>query len=429
MQDVVCGVYDEVCSMCCQVYLLLIYDDFGNGFIMLQMFVMCGDCDYFGLIVVVFLVEGILKYDILQELLLKYKILIIDLNNCELLFMLICLCLLCDFYYDLLFDLFGQGLMVCVYVFLQFINLINNIFVWFVVGLLCFVLWSFWSLWKYMCQCFEVQQVLYVEVFFCCVMENLVLIGMCVFDMYGCIMYVNFVFCWMMGWDEIDFVGKVVLFLYWLCDVYLEMQCQFDMMLCGKVLSLGFELCVWCKNGMLFYVCLYVLLLIDSLGCQIGWMLLMIDIIELKCVCEEFVVVYECFMMVFESFDVVVLVFVVDEVELLFVNCYYCYLFGICLDGYLELLGGGFDCVQVLFDLIDMVDVFVGLLVVVLMSSIVDVQEVYVESIQKWFEVCCQYIQWVDGYFVQMQIVIDIMICKKVQEFVYQQEEKLQFMS
>ena len=53
----------------------------------------------------------------------------------------------------------------------------------------------------------------------------------------------------------------------------------------------------------------------------------------------------------------------------------------------------------------------------------------YVESIQKWFEVRRQYIQWVDGHLAQMQIATDITTRKKAQELAHQQEEKLQFTS
>jgi C4-dicarboxylate-specific signal transduction histidine kinase len=54
---------------------------------------------------------------------------------------------------------------------------------------------------------------------------------------------------------------------------------------------------------------------------------------------------------------------------------------------------------------------------------------VYVEGIQKWFEVRRQYIQWVDGHLAQMQIATDITTRKQAQELADQQEEKLQFTS
>ena len=62
-------------------------------------------------------------------------------------------------------------------------------------------------------------------------------------------------------------------------------------------------------------------------------------------------------------------------------------------------------------------------------ESTADAQEVYVEGIQKWFEVRRQYIQWVDGHLAQMQIATDITTRKQAQELARQQDEKLQFTS
>jgi C4-dicarboxylate-specific signal transduction histidine kinase len=61
--------------------------------------------------------------------------------------------------------------------------------------------------------------------------------------------------------------------------------------------------------------------------------------------------------------------------------------------------------------------------------SAADAQEIYVEGIQKWFEVRRQYIQWVDGHLAQMQIATDITTRKQAQELARQQDEKLQFTS
>ncbi len=62
-------------------------------------------------------------------------------------------------------------------------------------------------------------------------------------------------------------------------------------------------------------------------------------------------------------------------------------------------------------------------------ESTADAQEIYVQSIQKWFEVRRQYIQWVDGHLAQMQIATDITTRKQAQELSRQQDEKLQFTS
>ncbi|MFP3479928.1 PAS domain-containing sensor histidine kinase, partial [Burkholderia sp. SIMBA_057] len=114
---------------------------------------------------------------------------------------------------------------------------------------------------------------------------------------------------------------------------------------------------------------------------------------------------HERFTTVLESLDAAVSVLAADEAELLFANRYYRHLFGIRPDGHLELAGGGgFDSSSASSDSIDMVDAFAGLPATALTESTADAQEIYVESIQKWFEVRRQYIQWVDGHLAQMQI-------------------------
>lgn len=429
MQDAVRGAYDEARSTHRQAYSPLIYDDFGNGFITLQTPVMRGDREYLGSIAAVFSVEGILKHDIPQELSSKYKISITDSNNRELSSTSTRPRLPRDSHYDLPLDPPGQGLTVRVYAFPQLTNLTNNTLVWLVAGLSCFVLWSLWSLWKHTRQRFEAQQALYAEAFFRRAMENSVLIGMRVLDMHGRITHVNPAFCRMTGWDETDLVGKVAPFPYWPRDAYPEMQRQLDMTLRGKAPSSGFELRVRRKNGTLFHARLYVSPLIDSSGRQTGWMSSMTDITEPKRAREELAAAHERFTTVLESLDAAVSVLAADEAELLFANRYYRHLFGIRPDGHLELSGGGFDRAQASSDSIDMVDAFAGLPAAALTSSTADAQEVYVESIQKWFEVRRQYIQWVDGHLAQMQIATDITTRKKAQELAHQQEEKLQFTS
>jgi C4-dicarboxylate-specific signal transduction histidine kinase len=76
-----------------------------------------------------------------------------------------------------------------------------------------------------------------------------------------------------------------------------------------------------------------------------------------------------------------------------------------------------------------MVDAYAGLPAAALTESTADAQEVYVQGIQKWFEVRRQYIQWVDGHLAQMQIATDITTRKQAQELARQQDEKLQFTS
>jgi signal transduction histidine kinase len=207
------------------------------------------------------------------------------------------------------------------------------------------------------------------------------------------------------------------------------MQRQLDMTLRGKAPSSGFELRVRRKDGSIFHARLYVSPLIDSSGRQTGWMSSMTDITEPKRAREELAAAHERFTTVLESLDAAVSVLAADEAELLFANRYYRHLFGIRPDGHLELAGGGFDSTQASSDSIDMIDTYAGLPAAALTESTADAQEVYVQSIQKWFEVRRQYIQWVDGHLAQMQIATDITTRKQAQELARQQEEKLHFTS
>lgn len=428
LAEIVRGGYAEAYETRRQAYSAIAYDDFGNGFVTLQTPV-TRDREYLGSIAAVFSVEGILKHDIPPELSAKYKISITDVNNRELASTSSRPRLPRDAHYDLPLDPPGQGLTVRVYSYPQMTNLTNNTLVWLVAGLSCFVLWSLWSLWKHTRQRFEAQQALYAEAFFRRAMENSVLIGMRVLDMHGRITHVNPAFCRMTGWDEADLVGKVAPFPYWPRDAYPEMQRQLDMTLRGKAPSSGFELRVRRKDASMFHARLYVSPLIDSSGRQTGWMSSMTDITEPKRAREELAAAHERFTTVLESLDAAVSVLAADEAELLFANRYYRHLFGIRPDGHLELSGGGFDSTQASSDSIDLVDAFAGLPATALTDSTADAQEVYVESIQKWFEVRRQYIQWVDGHLAQMQIATDITTRKKAQELAHQQEEKLQFTS
>jgi PAS domain S-box-containing protein len=411
-----------------QVYSTLTYDDMGNGFVTLQTPVFGGRA-FLGTIATVFSVEGLLTHEIPTELSAKYKISITDATGRELASSSSRPKLPRDMFYDLPLDPPGQGVAVRVYAYPQAANFTNKTLVGLVAGLSCFVLWSLWSLWRHTRQRFEAQQALYAEAFFRRAMENSVLIGMRVLDMRGLITHVNPAFCRMTGWDEADLVGKSAPFPYWPRDAYPEMARQLDMTLRGKAPSSGFELRVRRKDGSLFHARLYVSPLVDSSGRQTGWMSSMTDITEPRRAREELAAAHERFTTVLESLDAAVSVLAADEVELLFANRYYRHLFGVRAEGHLELAGAGFDAAQASSDSIDSIDTYAGLPAAALTDSAADAREVYVQSIQKWFEVRRQYIQWVDGHLAQMQIATDITARKQAEELAHQQEERLQFTS
>ncbi|CBW75505.1 Sensor protein fixL (EC 2.7.3.-) [Mycetohabitans rhizoxinica HKI 454] len=429
LDDAIHAAFTEARASRRQIYSALLYDDLRNGYVTLQTPIF-REREFLGTVAAVFSVEGMLKHDIPAELSAKYKISIIDLGHRELSTTSTRPRLPRDAYYDLPLDPPGHGLAVRVYSYPQLTNFTNKTLVWLVAGLSCFVLWSLWSLWKHTRQRFEAQQALYAEAFFRRAMENSVLIGMRVLDMQGRITHVNPAFCRMTGWDESDLVGKTAPFPYWPREAHAEMHRQLDMTLRGKAPSSGFELRVRRKDGSIFHARLYVSPLIDSSGRQTGWMSSMTDITEPKRAREELAAAHERFTTVLESLDAAVSVLAADQAELLFANRYYRHLFGIRPDGHLELAGSSFDAAtQASNDSIDLVDTYAGLPAAALTESTSDAREIYVQSIQKWFEVRRQYIQWVDGHLAQMQIATDITQRKQAQELAQQQDEKLQFTS
>ena len=411
-----------------QIYAPLIYDDLGNGYVTLQTPIY-HERDFLGSLIAVFSIEGMLAHELPPELSAKYTISLTDASGRELATSSSRPHLPRDTYFDLPLDPPGHGLSVRVYSVPQATNFTNNTLVWLVAGLSCFVLWSLWSLWKHTRQRFEAQQALYAEAFFRRAMENSVLIGMRVLDLHGRITHVNPAFCRMTGWDDADLIGKTAPFPYWPRDAYPEMQRQLDMTLRGKAPTSGFELRVRRKDGSIFHARLYVSPLIDSTGRQTGWMSSMTDITEPKRAREELAAAHERFTTVLESLDAAVSVLAADEAELLFANRYYRHLFGIRPDGHLELAGGAFQAGPVANDAADMIDAYAGLPAAALTAGTADAREVYMQSIQKWFEVRRQYIQWVDGHLAQMQIATDISSRKQAQELARQQDEKLQFTS
>ena len=422
------------------VYSDVQYDEFGNAFMTLQTPVFLNR-DYLGSIATVISVEGMLRRELPAELSSKFKISIVNAQGRELSSSSTRPRLARDVSMDLPLDPPGNGLSVRVYAYQQHAsNLLNNRLLWLVAGLSCFVLWSLWSVWKHTRQRFVAQQQLFDEASFRRAMENSVLVGMRVLDLQGRITYVNPAFCRMTGWEEADLVNSVPPYAYWPRESFAEMRRQIDMTLRGKAPSSGFEMRVRRKEGSTFHARMYVSPLIDANGRQTGWMSSMTDISEPRRVREELSNAHERFTTVLESLDAAVSVLATDETQLLYANRYYRHVFGLRPDGHLELANP--DAAINLDDAnktakesdeasdsIDMIDGFAGMPSASLTETASDSQEVFVQSVGKWFDVRRQYIQWVDGHLAQMQIASDITSRKQAQELARQQDEKLQFAS
>lgn len=403
---------------------------------------------FVGAIVVVFSIDGILHRELPSELSSRFKISILDADDRELASSSSRPRLARDPYQDLPLDPPGNGLSVRVYAYGQHggAALLNNRLLWLVAGMSCFVLWSLWSVWKHTRQRFVAQQQLYDEASFRRAMENSVLVGMRVLDLQGRILYVNPAFCRMTGWDESDLVGTTPPYAYWPPEAFTEMRRQIDMTLRGKAPSSGFEMRVRRKDGSTFHARMYVSPLIDGSGRQTGWMSSMTDISEPRRVREELTAAQQRFTTVLEGLDAAVSVLATDATQLLYANRYYRHIFGLRPQGHLELANtlkrdeGIADANDESGDVgrsdsIDMIDTYAGMPAA--FGSEADdpgrestvSQEVFVQSVERWFDVRRQYIQWVDGHLAQMQIATDITARKLAEENARQQDQKLQFAS
>lgn len=409
-------------------YSEILFDEAGHGYLTLQTPVMRGS-QRTGSVATLISVDGMLVHQLPRELTTKFKISLLTADGRELSTTSTRPRLPRDPFSELKLEPPGNGLVVRVYTYPHVGSLTNNTLIWLVAGLSCLVLWSLLSLWKYTRERAAAQQALYAETSFRRAMENSVSLGMRVLDMEGRITHVNPAFCRMTGWDESDLLDHTAPFAYWPPDSYPEMHRQYDMTLRGKVPATGFEMRVRRKNGSIFHARMYISPLIDSSGKQTGWMGSMTDISEPRRVREELSAAHERFTTVLESLDAAVSVLASNEAELLFANRYYRNLFGVRADGHLALAGSGFDAHQASSDSIDLVDTFAGLPTSALTDSSADTIEVYVERVEKWFEVRRQYIQWVDGHLAQMQIATDITVRKAAQELALRQDEKLRFTS
>jgi PAS domain S-box-containing protein len=260
-------------------------------------------------------------------------------------------------------------------------------------------------------------------------MENSMVIGMRALDLNGRITYVNPAFCRMIGWTEQELVGRMPPFPYWPPNEIGEMQKHIELTLRGKAPANGMELRMMRRDGTSFYARMYVSPLIDARGRHTGWMSSITDITEPKRAREDLAAAHDRFTTVLESLDAAVSVLSTDKAELLFANRYYRQLFGWEAFGHLQLSGQDVDTDDVSSDALDLVDAYAGLPASELTPHAADAREIYVPSMQKWFEVRRRYIQWVDGHLAQMQIATDITVRKAAEEMTRQHEERLQFTS
>jgi PAS domain S-box-containing protein len=308
------------------------------------------------------------------------------------------------------------------------IGLISNTLFWMVLALSVLTVWMLLGSWRHLRRRSQIQAALVSETNFRRAMENSMLTGMRAMDLEGRITYVNPAFCAMTGFSEADLVGRLPPFPHWPPDRQDENMRLFLQELQGSSPAGGVEVRVVRKDGTQFDARMYMSPLIDARGHQTGWMTSMTNITEAKRIRDQLTASHERFTTVLEGLDAAVSVLSVHQGELLFANRSYRIWFGADAGGHAVLAGNDLRPPYVP-ELDESVDNFGGLPTQELTEAGSDPREVFVEILQKWFDVRSRYLQWTDGRLAQMLIATDITARRRAEEQAAQQAEKAQVTS
>jgi PAS domain S-box-containing protein len=306
-------------------------------------------------------------------------------------------------------------------------NLIGNTLFWMVVALSGLTVWTLMGTLQHMRRRTEIQRALVQETNFRRAMENSMLTGMRTIDLEGRITYVNPAFCAMTGFAEQELIGCTPPYPYWPKDRIEEFNRMFQQELLGRSPTGGLEVLVQRRDGSTFDARMYVSPLIDAQGDQTGWMTSVTNITEAKRVRDQLSAAHERFTTVLEGLDAAVSVASVQRNELLFANRSYRLWFGGSFDAHMRLTGVEPSGQTLVAD--DTVDNLSGLPTQHLTDAGGDAREVFIDSVQRWFDVRARYIQWTDGRLAQMLIATDITERKRSDEAAAAQAEKAQFTS
>ncbi|HEX5358185.1 MAG TPA: PAS domain S-box protein [Aquabacterium sp.] len=332
------------------------------------------------------------------------------------------------FIYDVIVTPVGNGLMLRGMGFRTSSNLIGNTLFWMVVALSALTVWTLMGTLRHMRRRSQIQKTLVQETNFRRAMENSMLTGMRTIDLEGRITYVNPAFCAMTGFSEEELIGCVPPYPYWPKDRLDEFNRMFQQELLGRSPMGGIEVVMQRRDGSQFDARMYVSPLIDAQGDQTGWMTSVTNITEAKRVRDQLTAAHERFTTVLEGLDAAVSVVSVQRGELLFANRSYRLWFGANPDAHTQLTGGEIMPDEII-DGDESVDHFGGLPTQALTNAGSDTREVFMDSVQKWFDVRARYVQWTDGHLAQMLIATDITARKQAEEAAARQAEKSQFTS
>ncbi len=308
------------------------------------------------------------------------------------------------------------------------IGLIGNTLFWMVAALSVLTVWMLLGTWRHMALRLQMQAALVSETNFLRAMENSMLTGMRAMDMEGRITYVNPAFCAMTGFSDADLIGRKPPFPHWPPDRLEENSHLLQQELQGRSPAGGIEVRVMRRDGSLFDSRMYVSPLIDPKGQQTGWMTSMTNITEAKRIRDQLSASHERFTTVLEGLDAAVSVLSVQQGELLFANRSYRLWFGADARGHALLAGGepGFESSAGADDSVDNLG---GLPAQDLTDAGSDTREVFIEPLEKWFDVRARYLQWTDGRLAQMLIATDITARRTAQALAASQAEKAQVTS
>ena len=307
-------------------------------------------------------------------------------------------------------------------------NLIGNTLFWMVVALSALTVWTLMGTLRHMRRRAQIQKTLVQETNFRRAMENSMLTGMRTIDLEGRITYVNPAFCAMTGFSEEELLGCVPPYPYWPKDRIDEFNRMFQQELLGRSPMGGIEVVMQRRDGSQFDARMYVSPLIDAQGDQTGWMTSITNITEAKRVRDQLTAAHERFTTVLEGLDAAVSVMSVQRGELLFANRSYRLWFGSNPDAHARLTGGELQ-LDYQGEADEAVDSFGGLPTQELTNAGSDSREVFLDTVQKWFDVRARYVQWTDGNLAQMLIATDITARKHAEEAAARQAEKSQFTS
>lgn len=307
------------------------------------------------------------------------------------------------------------------------LGLVGSGLFWMICALSALSAWMLIGNWRHTRRRMQAQQALLAETNFRRAMENSMITGMRAMDLQGRITYVNPAFCQMTGWSEAELVGRTAPFPYWPEEDRESLAALLQDELRGRTGPAGIQVRVKRRSGSVFDARMYVSPLIDARGQQTGWMTSMTDITEPNRIREQLSASHERFTTVLEALDASISVAPLGSEELLFANKMYRQWYGSLARGHLEMVAqAGVPDVPQASDSADSVDELAGLPTGPLTTAQAENAEIYVPALGKWLEVRSRYLNWVDGRLAQMVIATDITPRRHAEEQAAHQAERAQ---